>query len=244
MRNVIVTGGSRGIGLGIVTRLARADFHAIAVSRTSNDLLFKAIHDIEHDGTGRISFVSQDLSDVAALAEFSRSVRKEFGPVYGIINNVGLGTPGLLSNMSDSEIARLTQLNVTVPLIITRHLMRSMLIARSGRIINISSIVALTGYQGLAAYSATKAAMIGFTKSLARELGSLGITVNAVLPGFIETEMTEEMNERDKMKVANRAALRRLTSIDDVANMVNYLMSDEAAGVTGSTMVVDCGATA
>ena len=150
----------------------------------------------------------------------------------------------MLGNMKEAEILRLTQLNVTAPLVITKHLMRSMLVAGSGRIVNISSIVALTGYQGLSAYSATKAAMLGFTKSLAREVGGLGITVNAVLPGFTDTEMTGEMDAAARSKVANRAALKRLTSISDVANMVDYLMSDHASGITGSSMVVDAGATA
>lgn len=244
MRNIVVTGGSRGIGLGIAAKLASSGFHVIALSRSGGEALDAAIRQAAAEEAGKISFFAQDLSKIEELADAAREIKKRFGSTYGLVNNAGLGTPGMLGNMKEAEILRLTQLNVTAPLVITKHLMRSMLVAGSGRIVNISSIVALTGYQGISAYSATKAAMLGFTKSLAREVGGLGITVNAVLPGFTDTEMTGEMDAAARSKVANRAALKRLTSISDVANMVDYLMSDHAGGITGSSMVVDAGATA
>lgn len=244
MRNIVVTGGSRGIGLGIAAKLASSGFHAIALSRSGGEALDTAIRQAAAEEAGKISFFAQDLSKIEELADAAREIKKRFGSIYGLVNNAGLGTPGMLGNMKEAEILRLTQLNVVAPLVITKHLMRSMLVAGSGRIVNISSIVALTGYQGLSAYSATKAAMLGFTKSLAREVGGLGITVNAVLPGFTDTEMTGEMDAAARSKVANRAALKRLTTISDVANMVDYLMSDQASGITGSSMVVDAGATA
>ena len=244
MRNVVVTGASRGIGLGIASKLACSGFHVIAISRNSSQPLETAILQAEAHISGRISFFQQDLSEIAELRAAARDIKSRFGSIYGIVNNAGLGTSGMLGNMRESEILRLTQLNVTSPLVITKHLLRSMMLERCGRIVNISSIVALTGYHGISAYSATKAAMLGFTKSLAREVGGLGITVNAVLPGFTDTEMTDEMNERGRAKVMNRAALKRLTSVVDVANMVDFLMSDLAQGITGSAMVVDAGATA
>lgn len=243
MHNVVVTGASRGIGLAIAAKLANSGFHVIAVARTSGESLEAAMLEAAAR-PGKISFFSQDLSQIDGLRESAREIKNRFGTIYGLVNNAGLGTSGMLANMHEIDIMRLTQLNVTSPLVLTKHLLRSMLVARAGRIVNISSIVALTGYQGIAAYSATKSAMLGFTRSLAREVGGLGITVNAVLPGFTDTEMTGEMDGRARTKVANRAALKRLTSTADVANIVDYLMSDQAQGITGSALVVDAGATA
>jgi 3-oxoacyl-[acyl-carrier protein] reductase len=243
MRNIVVTGGSRGIGLGIARKLSASGFHAIAVARGSNAMLEAAIAEAQ-GGAGRISFFSQDLAEIDMLQPAARALRQAFGPIYGIVNNAGIGTSGLLCNMREADIERLTRMNIISPMVLTKHLLRHMLTARSGRIVNISSIVALTGYQGLSAYSATKSAMLGFTRSLAREVGSLGITVNAVLPGFVDTEMTLELDEAARRKIAHRSALGRLTAVEDIANAVDYLISDQAQGITGSTMVVDAGATA
>lgn len=244
MRNVVITGGSRGIGLGIAQKLSASGFHVIAIARSCSTALETAIAEAEARDTGRISFFSQDLADIAALPEAARTLRKQFGPIYGAVNNAGLGTSGLLCNMREADIERLTRLNIVSPLVLTKHLLRSMLTARNGRIVNIASIVAITGYQGISAYSATKAAMLGFTRSLAREVGSLGITVNAVLPGFVDTEMTFDLDDTSRRKIAHRSALGRLTAIEDIANTVDYLVSDQAKGITGSLMVVDAGTTA
>lgn len=244
MRNVVVTGGSRGIGLGIARKLSASGFHVIAMARSCGAPLETAIEETQTTGMGRITFFRQDLSEIEELPEVARALRKRFGSIYGIVNNAGLGTSGLLCNMREVEIERLAQLNIVSPLVLTKHLLRPMLVARNGRIINIASIVALTGYQGISAYSATKAAMLGFTRSLAREVGSLGITVNAVLPGFVDTDMTLDLNETARRKIAHRSALGRLTAVEDVANTVDYLVSDQAQGITGSIMVVDAGASA
>lgn len=244
MRNIIITGGSRGIGLGIARKLAASGFHAVAVARSQGSALEVAIAEARKQGAGQISFFPQDLSEIGELANAVRALRKQFGSIYGVVNNAALGTSGLLCNMRELDIERLTQLNIVSPLVLTKHLLRPMLLAREGRIVNIASIVGITGYQGISAYSATKAAMLGFTRSLAREVGSLGITVNAVLPGFVDTEMTYELDETARRRIANRSALGRLAAVDDVANMVDYLVSDQAQGITGSLMVVDAGATA
>jgi 3-oxoacyl-[acyl-carrier protein] reductase len=244
MRNIVVTGGSRGIGLGIARKLAASGFHVIAVARGNGAALEAAMADAEAAGAGRISFFAQDLAETEALPSTARTLRQQFGAIYGVVNNAGLGTSGLLCNMREADIERLTRLNIVSPLVLTKHLLRQMLVARCGRIVNIASIVAITGYQGISAYSATKSAMLGFTRSLAREVGPLGITVNAVLPGFVDTEMTLDLDEAARRKIAHRSALGRLTSVEDVANTVDYLVSDQAQGVTGSCMVVDAGATA
>lgn len=244
MRSIIVTGGSRGIGLGIAKKLSSSGFHVICVSRTRSELLDTAIADTNLNGIGKISHFTQDLADIDALPDAARKIRKEYGSIYGLINNAGLGTSGLLCNMRESDIEYLLRINITSPVILTKHILRHMLKAKSGRIINISSIVAITGYQGISVYSATKSALTGFTRSLSREVGPLGITVNAVLPGFVDTEMTFELDDIARQKITRRNALRRLTNIEDVANMVDYLASDQAEGVTGSLMVVDAGTTA
>jgi len=244
VRNVVVTGGSRGLGLGIARKLSASGFHVIAVARKCGTPLEAAIADAETRNMGPISFFGQDLAEIDALPETARALRKKFGPIYGLVNNAGLGTSGILCNMREADIERLTRLNIVSPLVLTKHLLRSMLTVRSGRIVNMASIVALTGYQGISAYSATKAAMLGFTRSLAREVGSLGITVNAVLPGFVDTEMTLDLDEAARRKIAHRSALGRLATVEDIANIVDYLVSDQAQGITGSLMVVDAGTTA
>lgn len=241
MRNVIVTGGSRGLGLAISRRLVAEGFRVVAVARRESDELNA---EIEQSG-GALSFAALDLSDLEAIPDFVLRLKKEFGAPYGLVNNAGLGTEGLLATMHNSQIEMLTRVNVTAPIILSKYVVRNMMSAGAGgRIVNISSIIAVTGYSGLAVYGATKAALVGFTRSLAREVGRMGVTVNAVAPGFIETEMTASLDADDRAKISGRAALRRLAAPDDVANAVSYLLDDRARNVTGTVLTVDAGATA
>jgi 3-oxoacyl-[acyl-carrier protein] reductase len=173
-----------------------------------------------------------------------KALRAEFGPIYGLVNNAGLGTSGILGNMRDQDIQRLIQLNTVSPILLSKYVVRSMMAQREGRIINIASIVASTGYSGLSVYSATKASLIGFTRSLAREVGQLGITVNAIAPGFIATEMTHELEESQRLKIARRSALKRMAEPIDVARSVEFLLGDAGRNVTGTTLTVDAGNTA
>lgn len=244
MLNVVVTGGSRGIGLAIARRLAGAGYQVIAVARTSGDALETAIAEAARAERGRIHFVSQDLADIAGLQGLARGLKRDFGRIYGLVNNAAIGTSGVLASMPEAEIERLARMNVVSPLVLTKYLLSSMMAARRGRIVNISSIVALTGYRGIAGYSASKAAMLGFTRSLAREVGSIGITVNAVLPGFVSTDMTGELDAGARDRIARRSALGRLPDADDIAAAVEYLLGDGAANVTGTSLVVDAGAVA
>jgi 3-oxoacyl-[acyl-carrier protein] reductase len=178
------------------------------------------------------------------LGPLVRALRADFGEVYGLVNNAGAGRSGILSSMRDSEIQRLIQLNTASPIVLTKYVLRSMMPQREGRIINIASIVAATGYSGLSVYSATKASLIGFTRSLAREVGELGITVNALAPGFIDTEMTHELSDAQREKIARRSALGRMPEPVDVARSVEFLLGDGGRNITGTVITIDAGNTA
>ena len=240
MRNVLVTGGSRGLGLAVARRLAGDGYRVVAVARRESEPLAAA----QREAAGAIHFRACDLAAAEAIPDLVSGVRREFGPLWGLVNNAGLGTAGLLATMPVAEIARLVQLNVTAPLVLTKQVVRAMMAEGGGRIVNVASIVAFTGYSGLAAYSASKAAMLGFTRSLAREMGPLGVTVNAVAPGFVATEMTHGLDKEDRARIERRSALRRLVEPEDVAAAVAFLLSDEARNVTGAVLTVDAGSTA
>jgi 3-oxoacyl-[acyl-carrier protein] reductase len=244
MRNAIVTGGSRGLGLGIARGLAASGFSVIAIARSCTDALEEAARETAAEGAGAIHFLSFDFTKLDEIPALFATLRKQYGAIYGLVNNAGIGTEGVLATMDASKIEDLVKLNTVAPLIVTKHAVRSMMSAGGGRIINMSSIIASTGYSGLSVYAATKASLIGFTKSLAREVGTLGITVNAVAPGFVETDMTGGMDEGHRATIARRSALKRLPEVADIVHAVDYLMSDKARNVTGTVLTVDAGNTA
>jgi 3-oxoacyl-[acyl-carrier protein] reductase len=244
VHNVLVTGGSRGLGLGIVQALASSGFRVVAIARTEGGAIAAAREQVAQEGRGELHFRAFDLTDIDGIANLVKSLRGEFGAFYGLVNNAALGISGILSNMPDSAIEQLVRLNVLSPLTLTKYLVRSMMARRAGRIVNVSSIVSATGYSGLSVYSATKASLIGFTRSLAREVGSLGITVNAVAPGFVDTAMTHELNPAQRTQISRRSALQRLPEIVDVANAVDFLFSEKARNITGTVTTVDAGNTA
>ena len=244
MHNVLITGGSRGIGLAIARRLAGAGYHVIVVARHENEELGHAVQDTIRQGRGALRFKPFDLSKVDAIPAFVKELRDEFGAIYGLVNNAGIGTEGLLATMHNSEIEALLRLNVLSPVILTKYVVRHMMADGEGRIINMSSIIASTGYNGLSVYGATKAAATGFTRSLAREVGKLGVTVNAVAPGFIDTELTQGLGDEQRKRIAGRSALRRLPEAEDVARMVEFLLGDGGRNITGSVLTVDAGNTA
>jgi 3-oxoacyl-[acyl-carrier protein] reductase len=171
-------------------------------------------------------------------------LRKEFGPLYGLVNNAAVGHDGALAVMHNARIEELVRLNTLSPLVLTKYVVRGMMAEGTGRIVNVASIIGFTGYSGLAAYGATKAAMLGFTRSLAREVGRLGINVNAVAPGFLDTEMTHGLAGEKRAQVVRRSALRRLVDVDDVASAVEFLLGDGARSISGTVLTVDAGATA
>ena len=236
MRNVLVTGGSRGIGLAIAQRLATAGYNVIAVARRESNELRKTISELGHGG---LHFLACDLSQVDAIPDFVKTVRGEFGAIYGLVNNAGSGSEGLLATMHNTDIEALVRLNVLSPILLSKYVVRHMMADGEGRIVNISSIIASTGYNGLSVYGATKAAATGFTRSLAREVGKLGITVNAIAPGFIATELTQGLSDEARQRIAGRSALRRLPEADDVARMVEFLLGEGGRNITGSVLTVD-----
>jgi 3-oxoacyl-[acyl-carrier protein] reductase len=242
MRNVLVTGGSRGIGLSIARRLAASgDYNVIAVARRTSADLERVICGT---ATGHLHFIAFDLVRTEEIPAFVKRLRDAFGAIYGLVNNAGIGTDGLLATMRNPDIEALIRLNVLSPIILTKYVVRHMMSDGAGRVVNISSIVASTGYGGLSVYAASKAASAGFTRSLAREVGRLGITVNAVAPGFIDTELTGSLDDEGRRRIAGRSALRRLPEADDVAAMVEYLLGEGGRNVTGTVMTVDAGNTA
>jgi 3-oxoacyl-[acyl-carrier protein] reductase len=244
MQTVIVTGGTRGVGLGIARKLVAAGYQVIAIARHESDQFLCATRQKEPGQKVSLFFKAFDLEDTAGIPTLIKELRKEFGSIHGLVNNAGLGTSGVLGTMHDSQIERLVRLNTVSPIILTKYVLRSMMADSCGRIVNVASIVGFTGYSGLSVYSATKASIIGFTRSLAREVGPLGINVNAVAPGFLETEMTDSLTGPQRDQIARRSALHRLAQVDDVANAVEFLLSDKAKNITGTILTVDAGNTA
>lgn len=239
-RTVLVTGGSRGLGLAISSRLASSGYRVIAIARSET----KELRAESERFASHILFRPCDLADLNGIGGFVSELRREVGPFYGLVNNAGLGTAGLLSMMRDPDIEALVRLNTLAPMLLTKYVVRSMMAEGEGRIVNISSIVASSGYKALSAYSATKASLEGFTRSLAREVGQLGITVNAVAPGFVDTAMTHALKDKEREQISRRSALRRMAEPDDVASAVEYLLGESARNITGIILTVDAGNTA
>jgi len=193
---------------------------------------------------GSFRFVPFDLAQLADLPRLVKCVRKEFGPIYGLVNNAAVSFEGVLSMMPDSHIEQLVRVNTLSPILLTKYVVRSMMADGGGRVVNVASIIGFTGYSGLAVYGATKASLLGFTRSLAREVGRAGVNVNAVAPGFVDTDMTRALTDEQRQKIVRRSALKRLAEIDDVANAVEFLLSDKAKSITGTVLTVDAGSTA
>jgi 3-oxoacyl-[acyl-carrier protein] reductase len=244
MRSVIVTGGSRGLGLGIAKRLVESGFRVIAVARNESAELAEAILKTEQTHPGALHFVPFDLAEIERIADLVKELRKDFGPIYGLVNNAGIGIDGALAMTSTHQIEQLFRLNITSPVVLTKYVVRAMMADGGGRIVNISSITAFTGYSGLSVYAASKASLVGFSKSLAREVGRMGVNVNLVAPGFVGTDMTEGLKAEQREQIARRSALKRLVDVEDVANAVEFLISDRSKNITGTVITVDAGNTA
>jgi len=239
-RIVLVTGGSRGIGRAIAEQLGQQG-NAIAVNYTANaGAADEVVSVVEGYGSKAIA-VQADVGDPDAVAAMFEEVTAGLGPVEVLVNNAGITRDGLLLRMGPDQWDEVIATNLRSVYLCTRAALRSMLRARWGRVISLSSVSGISGNPGQANYAASKAGIIGFTRSIAREVGSRGITVNAVAPGFIETDMTEALGEDVAGAAVDRIALGRLGRPGEVASAVGYLASDEAAYITGQTLVVDGG---
>ena len=239
-RIALVTGGSRGIGRAVALRLA-ADGHAVAVNYAANVAAAdKVVEAITANG-GTAMAVQADVGDTDAVSAMFKDVEERLGRVEVLVNNAGITRDGLLLRMGPDAWDQVIETNLRSVYLCSRAAMRGMLRSRWGRIISVSSISGISGNPGQANYAASKAGIIGFSKSIAREIGSRNITVNVVAPGFIETDMTEELGTEIAEEVASRVAVGRLGRPEEIAAAVGYLASDDAAYVTGQTLVVDGG---
>lgn len=240
MKLIIVTGASKGLGLAICKKLLYESYKVVGISRTQT----KELAALQNSFAGTFFCEKYDFSNTNDIQQLVRRITKNHGNIYGLINNAALGYDGVLGTMHESQIHELIKVNIEAPILLTKYASRSMLMKLEGRIINIGSIIAATGFNGLSVYGATKASMSGFTKSLARELGKANITVNTVAPGYMKTDMTSKLEGEKLKSIERRSPLGRLATIEDVADVVNFLLSDEAKNITGTTITVDAGSTA
>jgi len=242
-RAAVVTGGSRGIGRACALALA-GDGWAVAVGFRSSEGEAKDVVRAIEDTGGRAVTLALDTADEARVQEAFKEAAAELGPVTGLVNNAGISRDGLAVRYPTEEFDRTMAVNARGSFLCARAALRTMLRKRFGRIVNVSSAVALHGNPGQVAYAASKAAMVGMTRSLAREIGSRGITVNAVCPGLISTELTDALPEESRRYLLERTPAGRPGTPEDVAGVVRFLMSEQASYVNGAVLAVDGGLTA
>lgn len=236
---VLLSGGSRGLGLVLAEGLLKAGRHVVTFSRKPSD----AQQALAERHAGALFSLTGDMADPASLEEVVRKAERDVGPVEVLINNAGIAHDGVLATMRPEQIEQLVAVNLTGTLLLTRLVVRHMLVRSRGVVLSISSIIGLRGYSGLAAYSATKAGLDGMTRALARELGERGIRVNSIAPGYLETEMTGGLDDRQREQIVRRTPLGRLGRAEDVMGAVLFLTSEAASFITGQTLVIDGGIT-
>jgi 3-oxoacyl-[acyl-carrier protein] reductase len=238
-KSALVTGASRGIGKAIAQELGKCNAFIIGTA-TSESGVANIEADFQHHGINGIAKVL-NVSDLQSIESFFNELSDADITPLILVNNAGITRDNLMMRMKDSEWDEVINTNLNSVYRVTRHCLRGMMKARNGRIINITSVVALSGNPGQVNYSSAKAGMIGFTKSLAREIGSRDITVNAVAPGFIMTDMTDQLTDDQKNEMSRQIALGRLGKAEEIAGVVLFLASDSASYITGETINVNGG---
>lgn len=239
---VLVSGGSKGLGLAIVEDCLRQGWSVATFSRA----ITPRMEELQREIPDRFLHFRGDLTDVELAERAVHEVKNKFGSVHALINNAGLASEWMFAIMPSSQIHQLVQVNLTAALLLSRECSREFLrqpASRPKRILNISSIVGLRGFRGLSVYSSTKSALLGLTRSLARELGPANITVNAVLPGFLLTDMSSSLENQQRDQIVRRTPLGRLGNVADVVPLIRFLLSSESRFITGQCLVVDGGAT-
>ena len=236
---VLVTGASRGIGKAIALELGARGATVIGTATSEKGArgISETLAENSVSGSGRVL----NVTDPDSIGALIKAMQDDYGAPTVLVNNAGITRDNLLLRMRDDEWDDVIQTNLTSAFRMSKACLRGMMKARHGRIISITSVIAATGNPGQANYAATKAGVIGFTKSLAREIGSRGITVNAVAPGFIDTDMTRALPEEQRAKLLEQIPLARLGDVEDIAHAVAFLASSEASYITGETLHVNGG---
>lgn len=236
----LITGATRGIGRQIAITLAKEGYDIALNYRKENEELEMAKKEIEENNVQCLA-VKGDVSNFEDCETLVNHVIEKFGKIDVLVNNAGITKDMLLMRMKKEDFEQVIDINLVGTFNVTKNVIHYMLKAKAGRIINISSVVGVSGNAGQTNYAASKAGIIGFTKSLAKEVASRGILVNAVAPGFIETSMTEVLKEEVKEEIAKSIPLKRMGTSEDVANVVKFLSSDDSSYITGQVIQVDGG---
>ncbi len=234
---ILVTGANRGIGFDILTKLISIGYTVIGTSRSSSgvEIINSAIKN--NNGEGML----MDVTDQQSISNVTDAIKEKYGVLFGLINNAGITKDNLLMRMSDDEWSSVIDTNLTSLFRVTKSVIRDMMKKKEGRIINIGSIVGMTGNAGQSNYSASKSGLIGFTKSLARELASRNINVNSVSPGFINTDMTKALSNEQIENLSKNIPLGRVANPQEVSGVVAFLLSDDSSYVTGENINVNGG---
>jgi len=234
---ILITGANRGIGHNILKKISNNGYTVIGTSRSESGLenISNALENTNGEG------MIMDVTNQESIDQAVSNIKEKYGVIYGLVNNAGITQDNLLMRMTDKEWSSVIDTNLTSLYRVTKSVVKDMMKARIGRIINIGSIVGLMGNAGQSNYSATKAGLLGFTKSLARELSSRNINVNSVSPGFIETDMTKALSSDQIDALTKNIPLGRIASPEEVSNVINFLLSDESSYITGENINVNGG---
>ena len=234
---ILITGANRGIGHNILKKIATCGYTVIGTSRSKDgaDMITEALKDSNGKG------IVMDVTNQESINTSVSKIKEDYGTIYGLVNNAGITNDNLLMRMSDEQWNTVIETNLTSLYRVTKSVIKDMMKERTGRIVNIGSIVGMMGNAGQSNYSATKSGLLGFTKSLAREVSSRNINVNAISPGFIDTDMTRALSEEQIEALTKNIPLGRIASPDEVSSVVAFLLSDDSSYITGENINVNGG---